>query len=80
MMPISPLTHPSDLLHAADNGEEVEIAGPDQPTYRLQLVKPAPKVLPRRPRRELLGAWEGKVKALTDAEWEAVDQELKISS
>jgi antitoxin (DNA-binding transcriptional repressor) of toxin-antitoxin stability system len=69
--------HFADILRAADSGEEVEIARNDLPTYRLTLVKPAPKPTPRRPRRELLGSLEGKVKTLTDAEWEAVDKEFE---
>jgi len=62
--------HFSDILHTAMSGEDVEIAMPEQSSVRLTLVQPnVPKGTPSgRPRRELLGAWEGLVKAPTQAE------------
>src|SRR5665213_603115 len=48
--------HLTDILNAADSGEEVEIARPDQTTYRLTLVKSAP-IKPKWPR--ILGAGRG---------------------
>ena len=65
--------HLVDLLRAADNGEEIEITRPGKPTYRLQLVKAA---LPRRPHREIFGAWEGLVTAPTEEEWRAIKKEF----
>jgi hypothetical protein len=48
--------HFADILHAADNGEAVEITHPDHSTYRLELAKPVPFKMhhPAHPRR---GAW-----------------------
>jgi len=71
-------THFSQLLSADDNGEVVEIARLDKPA-----LFPAPHPAPRkstpsgRPRRELLYAWEGKIKLPTDEEWRAMDQEIE---
>jgi antitoxin (DNA-binding transcriptional repressor) of toxin-antitoxin stability system len=66
-------THFSDLLKAADSGEEVEIARPDQPTYRLTVVKPSPKTPSR---SEMWGAWEGLVPAPNQDEWDALHQQF----
>jgi antitoxin (DNA-binding transcriptional repressor) of toxin-antitoxin stability system len=71
--------HFTDLLHAADNGEEVEIARADQPTYRLELVKSTTKAILSGPRRELLGAWEGLVKAPTEEEWRSIKKDFAES-
>jgi antitoxin (DNA-binding transcriptional repressor) of toxin-antitoxin stability system len=71
-------THFSQLLCAADKGEVVEIARLDKPALFL-----APHPVPRkstpsgRPRRELLYAWEGKIKIPTDEEWRAMDKEIE---
>jgi antitoxin (DNA-binding transcriptional repressor) of toxin-antitoxin stability system len=67
--------HFADILHAADSGEEVKIARPDQPTYRLQLVKPVSKT-PGRPRRKLWGAGGGLVTLPDVAEWKRLDNEF----
>lgn len=69
--------HFTDILNAADNGEEIEIARPDKPALFL-----APRAISRpstpsgRPRRELLGAWEGLVTAPTEAEWRTIKKEF----
>jgi len=68
--------HLADILNAADKGEKVEIARPEQPTYRLELVKPAANAALPRPRRELPGAWEGLVTAPTEQEWRSIKRDL----
>jgi antitoxin (DNA-binding transcriptional repressor) of toxin-antitoxin stability system len=68
--------HFADLLTAADSGEEVEIARPDQPSFSLTLMKPVPKPTVRRPRRELWGAGEGLVTLPSDEEWKKMDNEF----
>jgi antitoxin (DNA-binding transcriptional repressor) of toxin-antitoxin stability system len=66
-------SHIADLLQAADSGEEVEIARPDQPTYRLTPVKPSPKTPSR---SEMWGAWEGLVPAPSQDEWDILHQKF----
>ncbi len=68
--------HLVDLTTAASQGEEVEIACPGDVSFRLTLVKPAVKMAPRRPRRELGGAWEGLVAAPTQEEWDAIHKQF----
>ncbi len=66
--------HCTDILHAADNGEAVEIAGPDHSTYRLELVKPVPfkRTTPR-----ILGKGVGEMAVSSWEEWKAIDKELE---
>jgi antitoxin (DNA-binding transcriptional repressor) of toxin-antitoxin stability system len=66
--------HFADILTAADRGEEVEIARPDQPTYRLQLVKPAPA---KSTGKRILGAGRGKMIVPSWKEWKAMDKEIE---
>jgi prevent-host-death family protein len=66
-------TNLSKLIAAAESGEEVIIARNGKPAVKLVLVAP-PR---RRPRRELWGAWEGKITLPTDAEWKAMDKEIE---
>jgi antitoxin (DNA-binding transcriptional repressor) of toxin-antitoxin stability system len=68
--------HFADLATAASQGEEVEISCPGDVSFRLTLVKPAVKMAPRRPRKELWGAWEGLVAAPTQEEWDAIHQQF----
>jgi antitoxin (DNA-binding transcriptional repressor) of toxin-antitoxin stability system len=68
--------HFADLATAASQGEDVEIACSGEVSVRLILVKPAVKTAPRRPRRELGGAWEGLVAAPTQEEWDAIHQQF----
>jgi antitoxin (DNA-binding transcriptional repressor) of toxin-antitoxin stability system len=80
--------HLTDILNAADSGAEVEIARPDQPTYRLTLVKSEP-TKPKSPRilgagrgdrvgrKQLLGAGEDLITLPTDEEWAAMDKEIE---
>jgi antitoxin (DNA-binding transcriptional repressor) of toxin-antitoxin stability system len=49
--------HLTDILNAADGGEDVEIARPDQPTYRLTLVKSEP-AKPKAPPHTRSRAWQ----------------------
>ena len=66
-------TQLSKLIAAAESGEEVIIARNGKPAVRIVPVAVAVK----RPRRELWGAWEGKIKLPTDAEWAAMDKEIE---
>jgi antitoxin (DNA-binding transcriptional repressor) of toxin-antitoxin stability system len=69
--------HLSDLVSAANRGEDVEIAAPDQSPVRLTLVisnEPA-RDLPRLPR--LPGRLKGIIEVPTDEEWAAMDKELE---
>ena len=65
--------HLTDILNAADSGAEVEIARPDQPTYRLTLVKSEP-IKPKGPR--ILGAGRGEMIVPSFEEWQAMDKDL----
>jgi antitoxin (DNA-binding transcriptional repressor) of toxin-antitoxin stability system len=70
--------HFADILNAASSGEEVEIALPDKPALVLAQRSTSRKNTPSgRPRRELWGAWEGKIALPTDAEWKAMKKELE---
>jgi antitoxin (DNA-binding transcriptional repressor) of toxin-antitoxin stability system len=66
--------HLTDILNAADSGAEVEIARPDQPTYRLTLVKSEP-TKPKGPR--ILGAGVGEMRVPPWEEWKAMDKEME---
>ena len=69
--------HFSDILNAADSGEEVEIARPDKPALFLApRAASRPSIPSGRPRSELWGAWEGLVTAPTEAEWREIKKEL----
>lgn len=54
----------------------MEIACTGDVSFRLTLVKPAIKAAPRRPRKELWGAWEGLVAAPNQDEWDAIHREF----
>jgi antitoxin (DNA-binding transcriptional repressor) of toxin-antitoxin stability system len=66
--------HLAELASAARRGEEVEIAQPDGPTYRLTLV-PASSRKPKGPR--ILGAGVGEMVVPSWEEWKAIDKELE---
>ena len=66
--------HFADILKAADRGEEIEIAGPDQPTYRLTLVQQEPL---KPAAKRILGAGRGEMIVPTWEEWKAMDEELE---
>jgi len=66
--------HFADILHAADNGEEVEIARPDRPTYRLEIVKPT---FQKPTGKRILGAGRGKIVVPSWEEWKAMDKETE---
>ncbi len=68
--------HFADLATAASQGEDVEIACSGEVSVRLTPVKPVVKTAPRRPRKELWGAWEGLVPAPTQEEWDAIHQQF----
>ncbi|HZL26630.1 MAG TPA: hypothetical protein VFC39_08880 [Acidobacteriaceae bacterium] len=66
--------HFADILDTANRGEEIEIARPDQSSYRLTLVKPAPT---KPPGRRILGAGRGRMIVPTWEEWKAMDKEIE---
>ena len=69
--------HFADILSAADNGEEVEIARPNKPTLKL-IVSPAlPASLHQPTGRRILGAGVGEVRVPSDEEWQAMDKEIE---
>jgi antitoxin (DNA-binding transcriptional repressor) of toxin-antitoxin stability system len=69
--------HLPDLVSAANRGEEVEIAAPDQSPVRLTLVvsNEAKQDVPLQPRP--LGRLKGLIQLPTDEEWAATDRELE---
>ena len=67
--------HFADILHAADDGEAVEIVRPDHSTYHLELVKPVPPFKRTTPR--ILGEGVGEMTAPSWEEWKAIDKELE---
>ncbi len=69
-------THFDDILSAASNGEEVEIAIPDKPTLKLIVANP-PAPVQSTGRRHLFGAGKGLVTVPTDEEWDAMKKELE---
>jgi len=66
-------THLSKLISAVESGEEVIIARNGKPAVKLVPVAGAAT----KSRREMWGAWEGKVALPTDAEWKAMDKEIE---
>jgi antitoxin (DNA-binding transcriptional repressor) of toxin-antitoxin stability system len=67
--------HLPDLLEAAFNGDEVEIAMPDKPTVKLVVVYPP--AAPKQTGRRILGAGVGLVKVPTEDEWYAMKKQLE---
>jgi antitoxin (DNA-binding transcriptional repressor) of toxin-antitoxin stability system len=67
--------HLADLLSAAHRGESIEIAVPDRSP--IKLVVSADDRPARRPRRELLGAWEGLMILPSDEEWAVMDRDIE---
>jgi antitoxin (DNA-binding transcriptional repressor) of toxin-antitoxin stability system len=66
--------HFADILDTANRGEDIEIARPDQSSFRLTLVKPAPA----KPKgRRILGAGVGEMIVPTWEEWKAMDKEIE---
>ena len=66
-------TQLSKLISAAESGEEVIIARNGKPAVRMVPVRAAAA----KSRREMWGAWEGKITLPTDAEWKAMDREIE---
>ncbi len=66
--------HFNDILNVAQSGEDVEIARPDQATFRLTLVQSVP-AMRKGPR--ILGAGVGKMRVPSWEEWKAMDKELE---
>ena len=66
-------THLSKLIAAAESGEEVIIARNGKPAVRMVPVR----AVAAKSRREMWGAWEGRITLPTDAEWKAMDKEIE---
>ncbi len=67
--------HLAELASAARRGEEVEIAQPDEPSVKLIVSTPAP--FTPQPGRRILGAGRGEMVVPSEAEWQAMDEELE---
>jgi antitoxin (DNA-binding transcriptional repressor) of toxin-antitoxin stability system len=65
-------THFDDLLSAASNGEEVEIAVPDKPTLKLVISNGIDAAGSKTPRK--LGGLAGMIRVPSDEEWDAMDE------
>lgn len=66
--------HLTDLLDTATRGDEIEITRPDHSSFRLTLVKPAPKSPIG---KRILGAGVGEMVVPSWEEWKAADKELE---
>jgi prevent-host-death family protein len=66
-------TQLSKLISAAESGEEVIIARNGKPAVRMVPVR----AVAAKSRREMWGAWEGRIGLPTDAEWKAMDKEIE---
>jgi prevent-host-death family protein len=66
-------TQLSKLISAAESGEEVIIARNGKPAVRMVPVR----AVAAKSRREMWGAWEGRIALPTDAEWKAMDKEIE---
>jgi antitoxin (DNA-binding transcriptional repressor) of toxin-antitoxin stability system len=67
--------HFADILNAAYNGEEVEIALPDKPP--LKLVVSTSSAFTPKPGRRILGAGRGEMVVPSWEEWKAMDNDLE---
>ncbi len=67
--------HFADILHAADNGEETEIAVAQACSLFLASRTAAAPVKPTAPR--VLGAGRGKMIVPTWEEWKAMDKQIE---
>jgi antitoxin (DNA-binding transcriptional repressor) of toxin-antitoxin stability system len=66
--------HLHELVSAADNGEDVEIARPEKPA--LKLVVSAGVERTEISGRRILGALRGQVALPSEEEWKKMDEEL----
>jgi antitoxin (DNA-binding transcriptional repressor) of toxin-antitoxin stability system len=66
--------HLAELASAARRGEEIEIAQPDEPPIKL-VVSTSPSFAAKSGRR-ILGAGRGEMIVPSEAEWQAMDEEL----
>jgi antitoxin (DNA-binding transcriptional repressor) of toxin-antitoxin stability system len=69
--------HLPDLVSAANRGEEVEIAAPDQSPFRLTLVVSSEAKQDESRKLRQLGRLKGLIQIPTDEEWAAMDKELE---
>ncbi len=68
--------HLTELLSAADRGEEVRITRPEKPTVKLTLI-PTTAPPPTRKGRRILGAGRGELRVPTIDEWQQMDREIE---
>ena len=66
--------HLDELVSAADNGEDVEIARPEKPM--LKLVVSAGVSRTEKSGRRILGALRGQIVVPSEEEWRKMDDEL----
>ena len=67
-------THLTDLISAADNGEEIEIERNGKPALKLVVSSPP---ISRSAQSRILGASRGELRVPTAEEWKALDQQLE---
>ena len=70
--------HLTELISAADRGEDVEIERPDKPRLKLVLSDPTSPMLSFNPQRsELLGSAKGKIWLADDWDSPEVNKEIE---
>ncbi|HZL25210.1 MAG TPA: type II toxin-antitoxin system Phd/YefM family antitoxin [Acidobacteriaceae bacterium] len=67
--------HFTDLVSAADSGQEVEISRPDKPALKLVVSKATAPVL--KDGMRVLGAGIGELRVPSEEEWRAMDLEME---
>jgi antitoxin (DNA-binding transcriptional repressor) of toxin-antitoxin stability system len=67
--------HFTDLVSAADSGQEVEISRPDKPALKLVVSKATAPVL--KDGMRVLGAGIGELRVPSEEEWRAMDREME---
>jgi antitoxin (DNA-binding transcriptional repressor) of toxin-antitoxin stability system len=68
-------SHFPDLVEAASNGIEVEIALPEKPSLKLVTTGIAPT--PKQEGRRILGLGRGQMRPVSDEEWESMKQQMQ---
>lgn len=71
-------THLSDLISAADNGEEVEITRTEKPALKLLVSAPSTPV--EQTGRRVLGAGQGQLRIPSFEEWQTIDADFTSES
>ena len=66
-------THLSQLISAADRGEEVEITRPEKPALKLVVTTTASV---KSAGKRILGAGRGELRVPSEEEWRTMDEDL----